>query len=57
MCAGCGNLQDEDYFEKSSFYKKRERVFSSIEKIELKTMIKMKEKGRKKPSRKLRWIK
>ena len=47
MCAGCGNLQDEDYFEKSSFYKKRERVFSSIEKIELKTMIKMKEKGRK----------
>ena len=44
-------------FEKSSFYKKREKVFSSMEKIELKTMIKIKEKGRKEPSRKLRCIK
>ena len=35
-------------FEKSSFYKKREKVFSSMENIELKMMIKIKEKGRKK---------
>ena len=27
MCAGCDKFQDEDFFERSSFYKKRENCF------------------------------